>query len=253
MTQTNRPGRRGGAARGARLHLGVQARDEHVGELLARLHLPLPGRRDVHAVRGRRAGRWPADDLVAAHRRRRTVPRGAGLRRGRLAVPGRRWCLSVGSPAVGQTLGLADRLGLHRGAADHDRRGGLRGRPLSGCAARVRAGHHLHDHLRRDHAGHRAGPEHARHQGALDRGRDRFLRRAARRARRRRLAADPRAPQRPRGALRHQGRRGQRAATWRRSSRRRSSASTSTTASRPAATSPRRCPTRPARSPRRCG
>ncbi len=44
-----------------------------------------------------------------------------------------------------------------------------------------------------------------------------------------------------------------RAATSRRSSRRRSSASTSTTGSRPAATSPRRCPTRPARSPRRCG
>ena len=86
-----------------------------------------------------------------------------------------------------------------------------------------------------------------------DGGDDRLHRRAARRPRRRRLAAAHRAPPGPLGPLRHRGRRRARAATSRRSSPRPSSASTSTTGSRPAATSPRRCPTRRARSPRRCG
>ena len=104
--------------------------------------------------------------------------------------------------------------------------------------------------LRADHAGDRAGPEHARHPGARDGGDDRLHRRAARRPRRRRLAAAHRAPPRPRRCSSTPRASPARAATSRRSSPRRSSASTSTTGSRPAVTSPRRCPTRPGEIPK---
>ncbi len=58
------------------------------------------------------------------------VPGGAGLQRGRGAVPGRRRRLPLGAPAVGPEVRVDDRLGLHRGAARHDRLGHLRRRLL---------------------------------------------------------------------------------------------------------------------------
>lgn len=116
-------GRRGRGSGVSRLHLRVQAGDELLGQLLARLHLPLPGGRGLHAVRLRtRHGRWP-DDLGRGPRSGRAASGRPRLRRGRVAVSGLRWDLPVDPATVGSPLGVDGRVDLHAGVGgDHFQR-----------------------------------------------------------------------------------------------------------------------------------
>ena len=178
------------AARLAALgYVGIQTGDEPVGELLPRLHLLVARRGHLHPVRVRAGHRRAADDLVAGDRGHRTVPGRAGVQRGRIAVPGRRWRLPVGTAAVGQEVGLDDRLGLYRGAADHHRQRDLRFGAVRGAAVQPRAhrehGHHLR--AARAVAGH--GHQLRRHQDSVVRGHRRIHRRDRRCDCRRWLAA----------------------------------------------------------------
>ena len=101
----HRRGRRQSPRR-TRLREPFRAPDGVVGELRARVHVPLPRRRHLLGVRARLRGRRPADDLEHRHRRPRPVAGRAGVRRDRRPVPGRGRDLPVGAAADRPPLGV---------------------------------------------------------------------------------------------------------------------------------------------------
>ena len=251
-TREARRTRRRRAPQGPRLRGHVQPIDEPLGELRPRLHLPLAARGRLLALRARPHGRRSALDLVDRHRRRGPAARLARLRRGRVAVPDPRRHLPVGAAPLGPPLRLDGGLGLHLGDDRHDHRRrrvrlGLRGQPVRRRATPPTRPCWLTLGLLRDRPRHQPH----RHEVARPRRAHRPGGRAHRRHRPRALPADLPAPAGLRHLLRHDGRRGRRAATSPPSSVRPSPACSSSTASRPAATSPRRSRTRRGASPRR--
>ena len=165
-----------------------------MGELRARVHLPVAGRRGLLDLRAGVRGRRAADDLERGHRRARAAARGAGVRRGGGAVPGRGRDLSVGATADRPALGVADGLDLRVGADRHRRVGLHRRGDLRRLAVRVHA-EPLHDGADRgcaDAAVPADQPE--RDEDARPGGDGRVRGRADRRAVRRDLPAAVRAP-----------------------------------------------------------
>ena len=94
---------------------------EHNG---ARVHLPVATRRDLCAVRSRTHDRRTRIHLLDPDRWWRTDARRTRHGRGRLAVPHRRWNLSVDAPPCWASNGMAHRVGLRLGHARDNRLGG---------------------------------------------------------------------------------------------------------------------------------
>ena len=173
-----------------------------MGELRARLHLSLAGRRRLLDVRAGVRGGRAADDLEHRDRRARPAAGGAGVLRDRGPVPGRRRRLPVGAAADRPPLGVDHGLDLRLGADRHRRERVHRRGAVHRLAVRLHAEPHDHGDPRRGADAARAAGQPERDQDARPRRDGRLRRRADRRAVRRPLAAAVRAPPRLRRALR---------------------------------------------------